>query len=180
MRIVDLKGLKFGRLLVLDRLGASRAGSKLWECRCDCGNLVQISTRHLNRLNNNVRSCGCLKIEKRGSKVSGFKGYGELTGAWWTQRVLRRFTTRIKLEITINPEYAWNLFILQEKKCKFTNLDLKLGLDTSCTASLDRIDSSKGYIEGNVQWVHKDINKMKNVYDQDYFINLCKLVATNT
>jgi len=27
---------------------------------------------------------------------------------------------------------------------------------------LDRINSKQGYIEGNVQWVHKDANKMNN------------------
>jgi hypothetical protein len=45
------------------------------------------------------------------------------------------------------------------------------------TASLDRIDSSFGYIEGNVQWVHKDINIIKLDYDQDYFIKICSAVC---
>ena len=45
------------------------------------------------------------------------------------------------------------------------------------TMSLDRIDNNKGYIEENVQWVHKDINMMKRIYSQDYFIYMCKLVA---
>ena len=45
------------------------------------------------------------------------------------------------------------------------------------TASLDRIDSNKGYVEGNVQWVHVDVNYMKLDYDQDYYINICRLIA---
>lgn len=47
------------------------------------------------------------------------------------------------------------------------------------TASLDRIDSSKGYIEGNVQWLHKDINQMKINFNQKDFIKYCKLIAKN-
>lgn len=43
--------------------------------------------------------------------------------------------------------------------------------------SLDRIDSKKGYVVGNVQWVHKDINRMKNTFPQDYFIQVCKQIA---
>jgi hypothetical protein len=43
----------------------------------------------------------------------------------------------------------------------------------------DRIDSSKGYVVGNIQWVHKHINKMKNKYPQDHFIEMCRLVAEN-
>lgn len=45
------------------------------------------------------------------------------------------------------------------------------------TASLDRIDSSKGYIEGNVQWVHKRINKMKLDDSDTEFIEWCRLIA---
>ena len=45
------------------------------------------------------------------------------------------------------------------------------------TASLDRIDSSKGYVEGNVQWVHKMINMSKQQYSQEEFIDMCKAVA---
>lgn len=45
------------------------------------------------------------------------------------------------------------------------------------SASLDRIDSSKGYEQGNVQWVHKDINNMKQSFSQDKFIDWCKKVV---
>lgn len=44
--------------------------------------------------------------------------------------------------------------------------------DTSGTASLDRIDSSKGYIKGNVRWIHKTVNKMRRDMDDVTFITL--------
>ena len=44
---------------------------------------------------------------------------------------------------------------------------------------MDRIDSTKGYIKGNVQWVHKTVNIMKNTFDNTLFINLCKKIAEN-
>jgi hypothetical protein len=47
------------------------------------------------------------------------------------------------------------------------------------TASLDRIDSSKGYTKNNIQWIYKPINSMKRDYTQERFIELCKLVAKN-
>ena len=47
------------------------------------------------------------------------------------------------------------------------------------TASLDRIDSSKGYTKDNVQWVHKDINYIKRDLSDSEFITLCKKVATH-
>jgi len=39
-------------------------------------------------------------------------------------------------------------------------------------------DDSTG--ETFTQWVHKEINIMKNVYSQEHFINLCKLVVENS
>jgi hypothetical protein len=44
-------------------------------------------------------------------------------------------------------------------------------------ASLDRIDSEKGYIPGNVQWVHPAVNFMKHAMAQDVFIDWCCRVA---
>lgn len=34
----------------------------MWECKCDCGNIVFTSTNSLKR--NNTKSCGCLQKEK--------------------------------------------------------------------------------------------------------------------
>lgn len=46
-------------------------------------------------------------------------------------------------------------------------------------ASLDRIDSSKGYIPGNVQWVDKRVNYMKQALPEGEFAELCRLVYLN-
>lgn len=48
-----------------------------------------------------------------------------------------------------------------------------------CTASLDRIDSEKGYIKDNIQWVHKKIQQMKWNISQNEFIQWCKIIADN-
>lgn len=54
-------------------------------------------------------------------------------------------------------------------------MPLVFGKDT--TASIDRINSNKGYSLSNVQWVHKTINKMKCKLSDDEFIAFCKAVA---
>ena len=46
------------------------------------------------------------------------------------------------------------------------------------TASIDRIDSSIGYVIGNVQWVHKQVNFMKGTMEQKEFIKFCKLISS--
>lgn len=45
--------------------------------------------------------------------------------------------------------------------------------------SLDRIDSSKGYIKNNIQLVLHEINTMKSNFDENRFIELCKAVYKN-
>ncbi len=49
--------------------------------------------------------------------------------------------------------------------------------DKKATASLDRIDSLKGYIRGNVQWVHKDVNRMKWNLSSARFIEIANRIA---
>jgi hypothetical protein len=117
-------------------------------------------------------------MKPKGSRVYNWTGCGELTGDKWNQIVRsangKKGRTPITLIITIQE--AWELFEKQGRKCALTGLDINLN-GREGTASLDRIDSNQGYIHGNIQWVHKDINRMKNVYSQERFIQCCNLVA---
>jgi hypothetical protein len=45
------------------------------------------------------------------------------------------------------------------------------------TASLDRKDSTLGYIKGNLQWVHKDVNMAKGLMTQESFIKMCTIIV---
>lgn len=61
-------------------------------------------------------------------------------------------------------------------KCALTGWDLSMDYG-KCTASFDRIDSSKSYEIGNTQWVHTMVNMCKNKYSQEAFISMCKAVS---
>lgn len=75
-RNIDLVGHCFGRLVVLSR---STTSAK-WVCRCDCGNLVEVTTTHLKT--GHTKSCGCLQkdiaSEVRGINLNGQR-FGFLT-----------------------------------------------------------------------------------------------------
>lgn len=82
------------------------------------------------------------------------------------------------LNYEIDIEYVSNLAEIQNYKCLYSGLELKFNGDfKQITASIDRIDSSLGYVKDNVCWVHKDINMMKQQFTEKRFIELCKLVA---
>lgn len=43
--------------------------------------------------------------------------------------------------------------------------------------TIDRIDSAKGYVKGNIQWIDKDINRIKLNLTDTEFIEWCKIVT---
>ena len=70
------------------------------------------------------------------------------------------------------------MLIKQDYKCAYSGLEFDLN-DINGTPSVDRIDSSKGYVIGNVAIVRTDINKMKNNYFMDLFKKLVCAAADN-
>lgn len=85
-----------------------------------------------------------------------------------------------KIPFTISIEEMFRKLEVQNFKCALTGLDINFyNRAGTITASLDRKDSSKGYLKNNIQWVLKDINTMKNVFSEEYFLSLCHKVLTH-
>jgi hypothetical protein len=168
----NLVGQRFGKLLVIEQT-LSRNGRKAWYCKCDCGSDKIVNTKML-RLKQ-TSSCGCAH-HPQGNKSKNWRG-GENISATLIATIKASARNR-NLIVDIDLEYLEELLLSQNKKCALSGLDLvfskvnknKFGVGN---ASLDRIDSNIGYIKGNVQWVHKKINIMKNIYSQDEFIQMC-------
>ena len=57
MRLCDLTGQRFGKLLVIGREGATPSGYALWRCRCACGREIVVESRRLRR--GSIKDCGC-------------------------------------------------------------------------------------------------------------------------
>jgi hypothetical protein len=151
-------------------------------CDCLCGS-KNVHTRIDSVISGHIYSCGCKsrnRLSMIGSKNPAFNGVGEI-GTTIIDNIKRGAVVR-NLKFTLTKRYLWNLFKKQKFLCKLSGIPLCFGrkrVTPETTASLDRIDSSKGYVRGNVQWVHKGINKMKQDLDNDYFIALCIKVAEN-
>lgn len=67
----------------------------------------------------------------------------------------------------------------QDGRCAYTKLPLLATANQFNTVSLDRVDSSKGYVVGNIQLVCSAINKMKQEYTEEMFLLFCLLVTQN-
>jgi len=108
-------------------------------------------------------------------------GYGEITGTLWARIRGNAKTREISFAITVAE--AWDLFLAQKRRCALSGRILIFSPHRSCidpvvqTASLDRIDSSCGYVSGNLQWVHKDVNLAKRKLTNEAFVQLCEEVV---
>lgn len=169
----NLKDKEYGLLTVLER-DFSKKDRVYWICQCKCGTIKSIAARHLKR--GDTESCGC-NHRRRGKDSPYYNGVGDLSGHHVSQ--IKQNASKRKLKYSVSNEYLWGLYLQQNAKCALSGLDIVLS-DTvfkKQTASLDRIDSSKGYEEGNVQWLHTSINKMKWDFDQGEFIEFCRLIT---
>lgn len=184
----NLLNKRFGKLRVVEHIGKLGMGKKFrhrWKCQCDCGGTVVTQSNHL--LSGDTRSCGCLNL-RNGNNSPLFRGYGEipLNAYKHIKDTCNRYGRNIPFDISI--QYLWKLFLRQNRRCAITGVILdwsgswaenRYSKTSKRTASLDRIDSSKGYVKGNVQWVHKIINVMKNDMTAEEFHEWCQKVVVH-
>lgn len=88
------------------------------------------------------------------------------------------------VDLDLDVEYLKQLWENQNGTCPYTNIKMILPPTTNAyytyksllKASLDRIDSSKGYIKGNVEFVCMFINYGKNSYDRNEVVDIIKKI----
>lgn len=94
---------------------------------------------------------------------------------------LRKAKSR-DFDFDLTLDYLKEIWEQQKGICVYTGIKLVewnyKGENSIYTASLDRIDSNKGYVKGNVQFVSRNINYMKNSLSNDETIELCKIISS--
>jgi hypothetical protein len=186
-------GRTFGHLEILDLKHVYVRGEAEYTaiCRCVCGTVKEIRLTSVRY--GKTKSCGCrmrdFYQELKGSGSPHFRGCGDIGIAFWNRCLKGAKGRNIPFDLTI--ESAWDLFLTQDRKCALSGAPLvfgglrseskiaarKFSVVGATTASLDRIDSTRGYVEGNVQWVHKVVNLMKNSLPMEEFLHWCHAVA---
>lgn len=177
---VDLTGKTIGWLKVIKPHKNEKCPKKIyWECECKCGNTKIICSSTLTR-KKQTKSCGCLRVKRLHDLL--WTGHGEISGSYWNG--LFKDAKIRNLDFKISIKEGWELFLKQNRKCGLSGVDLTF---SPCvkkkrelqTASLDRIDSSKGYTIDNLMWVHKEINILKSKLENPKLIYWCKLIANH-
>jgi hypothetical protein len=148
----NLTGKRFGRLLVIRRIGRpDRPGqSTIWECRCDCGVVRQLPATYLKQ--GQTKSCGCLRQEMYGRQSRTHGGSGTPEYCSWC-KMLRRcynptdrsFGNYGKRGISVCDRW-------RGKTDGFVNFISDMGKKPSRRHTLDRINNDGNYDPSNCRW----------------------------
>jgi transposase-like protein len=117
------------------------------------------------------------------------KEYRVVNGMWYNKSIEHRlrYVSQLGVIRAKKKNIEWNLsleflLLLWEKQqfmCAYSGVPLTFEDNHPHTVSLDRLDSSKGYTEDNVQYVCTIVNYIKQRFDENHFFDYCKLVAQN-
>lgn len=144
--------------------------------KCQCGTIKSLDPRPVK--SGKTKSCGC-QTKRTGADSPFWKG-----GKFVPSRFLSSFKAGAEsrnLEWNLTLQDLDRLWESQLACCAYSGIPLVFGqTNLEQTASLDRIDSSKGYFLNNVQFVHKVINQMKWNLKEEVFLDFCNKVKDLT
>lgn len=109
----DLRGKRFGNLVVITRSKNNTSGKPTWLCHCDCGAEKVVSASHLK---SGTSSCGCANPNKKKDMVGKIIGY----------------LTVIAPAANKGPHTAWLCRCRCGKEVVIDSGSLRSGLNKSC------------------------------------------------
>jgi len=160
--LIDLTGKRFGRLTVIKRSYPNGKNYRVkWLCKCDCGNEKIIASNHL--IKNEIKSCGCLRVEKSRNNKHAYLGPG--VSNMRSRIYIYKKSAKIRgydysltekqfVEITQKPCYYCGAPPNNKHKQKETN-------GSYIYNGIDRVDNTKGYTINNVVPCCKTCNSAK-------------------
>ena len=177
---IDMTGKIIGKWTVLHRCLTNiqtKCRHIVWMCRCECGVELPVDGCDLR----NGGSLGCTTCRNKELEKLAVVGH-----YYYIKASLKHRQRKSELSFDITIDEFENLLIKQNNKCVLSGLYINFAksrkdrMHGGGTASLDRIESDKHYNIDNVQWLHKDVNRMKMDFTQQKFLELCCLIANNS
>lgn len=158
-RLKDLTGMKFNKLIVIERVENPNKNPKdlhaYWKCLCDCGNYHIAKGSDL--ISGNIQSCGCYAIER--STTHGMR-HAKIYNTWCNMKA-RCYNPNKKdyknyggRGIVVYDKWKDNFQAFYDYVSKLQHYGEK-------GYTLNRIDNDGNYAPNNVEW-STDIEQANN------------------
>jgi len=171
-KVKDLTGQVFGRLVVVRQDGwyykpnSSGGRAARWLCKCSCGTTTTVVRGDL--VSGATKSCGCLKKELH------MKPQGEAS----LQGIYQAYTARAKRKDHVFAMTKQRFKEVTSQDCYYCGappspFSIKETANGAYVGNgIDRVDNSRGYVEGNIVPCCTACNRAKGAMPQEEFFNL--------
>ena len=111
--------------------------------------------------------CATCKLSSKSAKKHDYKNMvrRKLDFDYWLRCFVSAKKSKCKrdhVQCEVNIDLLKELWDNQEGRCFYSRIRMAFGNNSLRSASLERLDSSRGYVANNVVWASKAMNYMKN------------------
>ena len=151
--LINLKGQKFGRLVVIKRVKPKHPTR--WLCLCDCGKTSKVVAHSL--MSGRTTSCGCFASDVLIKRNRKHGLYFTREHRMWRAAKVRAEKSNLEFDIQVAD-------IIIPEKCPILGIPLILDSKKPIDASpaLDRVDNKQGYVKNNIVVISTRANRIKS------------------
>jgi hypothetical protein len=170
---IFVTGQKYGKWVVIDGIPVIDKEAKIL-CKCTECNVTEKYVPAYQLVTGVSKRCSVCGYSNKLDQNPSWRGFGKIPGSKLS-RIINGAKNR-EIEFNLEISYLSELYNNQKGLCYYTKIPIEF---SDNTASLERLNSSLGYLKDNVVWVHKNLNIMKRDLSFDDFLKICRMVVNN-